>query len=72
MNKRGIDFTPSFLFGLILGIIFLIIGILFLRSIYSGAKETVEKDPIQELKGKITSLEDGEDSFMTYKILMSF
>ncbi len=65
MNTRAIDFTPSFAFGLILGIVALFIGLSFLWSIYQNFTEET-KNSFDELKEKIVSLRDGKDSFMTY------
>ena len=66
MGKGSIDVTPSFLFGLILGGLFLLVGLLFLRGCYSSVQ--IEKDSFVELKEKISILKDGDDSFIEYKL----
>jgi len=65
MNKRGIDFTPSFAFGLLLGIAALIIGLTFLWSLYAQFTQQ-EKNSFQELRERMQTLKDGDDSIFRY------
>lgn len=67
MNKKGIDMTPAFAFGLILGIIAVVVGVSFLWAIFKNVSKIDEQDYFQELKEKIFSLKDGEESFLQYK-----
>ena len=68
MNKRGIDFTPSFLFGLILGIAFLMIGLLALKQCTMAAYGEVKQTIFDELNQKISELEDGEETSVQYRV----
>ncbi len=68
MNKKGIDFTPSFAFGLLLGIAMLIVGISFLWAIFQKVQMS-NQNSFGELVEKISNLKSGEDVFLRYKLV---